>query len=54
MYLIVDVPDNVTFTAVSLVVNASGAANVKATVLLTPEGIDEATKLTIDYRPPGQ
>jgi uncharacterized protein with GYD domain len=54
VYLIVDVPDNVTSTAFSLVVNASGAVNVKTTVLLTPEEIDEAAKLTVDYRPPGQ
>jgi|TARA_B100001964_G_scaffold56153_1_gene63419 uncharacterized protein with GYD domain len=54
VYLIADVPDNVTMTAVALVVGSSGAVNVKTTVLLTAEEVDEATKLTVDYRPPGQ
>jgi uncharacterized protein with GYD domain len=51
---VVDFPDNVTAAAFSLVVNASGAAAVKTTVLMTPEEVDEATKKTVDYRPPGQ
>ena len=54
VYLIADVPDNVTMTAVALIVGSSGAVNVKTTVLLTAEEVDEATKLTVDYRPPGQ
>ncbi|MFQ5897065.1 MAG: GYD domain-containing protein [Candidatus Methylomirabilia bacterium] len=51
---IIDAPDNVTTAAVSLAVNASGAVHVKTTVLLTPEEMDQATKKTISYRPPGQ
>lgn len=47
-------PDNVTVTALSLAVNAVGAVAVKVTVLLTPEEIDAATKLSPLYRPPGQ
>ena len=47
-------PDNVSTAALALVINASGAANVRTVVLLTPEEIDEATKKSIDYRPPGQ
>ena len=53
-YVIVDMPDNVSTTAVSLVVNVSGAINVKTVVLLTPEEVDQAVKKTVDYRPPGQ
>ena len=53
-YVIADMPDNVGTTAVSLVVNVSGAVNVKTIVLLTPEEVDEAVKKTVDYRPPGQ
>ena len=53
-YVIVDMPDNVSTTAVSLVVNVSGAVNVKTVVLLTPEEVDQAVKKTVDYRPPGQ
>ena len=51
---IADMPDNVSTAALALVINASGAAKVRTVVLLTPEEIDEATKKSIDYRPPGQ
>jgi uncharacterized protein with GYD domain len=53
-YVIVDTPDNVSTTAASLIVNASGAVKVKTVVLLTPEEVDQAAKKTVDYRPPGQ
>ncbi len=53
LYLIVDVPDNTTMAALSLLVNAAGAATSKITVLLSPEEIDAATKITATYRPPG-
>jgi uncharacterized protein with GYD domain len=52
-YLIADLPDNVSTVAGSLVVNASGAVNVKTVVLLTPEEVDQAIKMSADYRPPG-
>ena len=51
--VIVDVPDNVSAAAASLVVNATGAVKLKTTVLLTPEEMDAATKKTANYRPPG-
>ena len=54
VYVISDVPDNVTVTAISLAVNASGAVKAKTTVLLTPEEVDQAAKMTVNYRPPGQ
>ena len=54
VFAIVDLPDNVSTTAFALIVNASGAVKVKTTVLLTPEEVDQATKKSIDYRPPGQ
>jgi len=54
VYAIYDVPDNVTATALSLIVNVSGAVSIKTTVLVTPEEVDQAAKMTIDYRPPGQ
>ena len=53
-FIIADVPDNVTAVALSLVVNAAGAATAKITVLLTAEEIDAAAKKTATYRPPGQ
>ncbi|MFN8473658.1 MAG: GYD domain-containing protein [Anaerolineae bacterium] len=54
LYAIVDMPDNVSLTAVGLVINSSGAASMKTTVLITPEEVDEAAKKTLTYRPPGQ
>jgi len=53
-YLIADVPDHVSVAAVALVVNASGAASVRTTVLLTPEEIDQASKKSVTYTPPGR
>ena len=53
-FVIVDLPDNVSTTALALIVNASGAVKVKTTVLLTPEEVDQATKKSVDYRPPGR
>ena len=54
VYLIVDVPDNVTAAAAALAVGASGAVNIRTTVLLTPEEMDAAAKKTVAYRLPGK
>ena len=54
VYSIVDLHDNVSAAAIALKINASGAAKVKTVVLLTPEQIDEATKINVAYRPPGE
>jgi uncharacterized protein with GYD domain len=54
VFVIVEMPDNVTAAALSMVVNATGAVAIKATVLLTAEEVDEATTKTISYRAPGQ
>ena len=53
-YFIVDNPENVNVIAASLMANASGTVNVKTTVLITPEEVDQAVKKTMDWRPPGQ
>ena len=53
-YVIVDVPDNVSATAASVVANVSGAVKVKTVVLLTPEEVDQVVKKTVEYRPPGR
>jgi uncharacterized protein with GYD domain len=47
-------PDNVSRAAFSMMINASGAINAKTVVLLSPEEMDQATKKTVEYRPPGQ
>ena len=51
---IAELPDNVTAAALSLTVNATGAATAKVTVLLTAEEIDAAVKKAPRYRAPGQ
>ena len=53
VYAIVDMPDERSAVAISLIVNASGAVTLATTPLLTPEQIDAACQRSIDYRPPG-
>jgi len=52
-YVIVDLPDNESATAVALTVNSARAATVRTVALLTPEEVDAAAKRSVDYRPPG-
>jgi uncharacterized protein with GYD domain len=54
LFIIADVPDNVSAAALSMTVNAAGTASSRLTVLLTAEEIDAAAKKTLSYRPPGQ
>lgn len=53
-YVIGDLPDNATMSAIALAIAASGVVTIKTTVLLTPEEVDEATKKTPSYRAPGR
>jgi len=53
LYVIADLPDNASMAAISLMVAASGVINLKTTVLMTPEDLDNAAKKTPIYRPPG-
>jgi len=52
-YIIVNLPDNVSSTAITLAGNASGTFGIRAVPLLTPEEMDEAVKMRVDFRPPG-
>lgn len=52
-YVILDLPDNQTAAAASIAVNTAGGATSEVVVLLAPEEIDAAAKLSVDYRPPG-
>ena len=54
VFAIVDLPDNVSASTFSLLVTAGGGAMVNTTVLITPEEVDQATRKTLDYRPPGR
>lgn len=53
-FIIAEAPNNIQAAAGALIASASGAVSVKTTVLLTPEELDEVSKITVDYRPPGQ
>jgi len=52
-YIIVDLPDNVTATAVLLAGNVSGTFEIHGVPLLTPQEFDEVVKKSVDFRPPG-
>jgi uncharacterized protein with GYD domain len=54
LFAIVDTPDDVSMTAISLTVAAAGGATIKTTVLMSAEEVDEAAKKTPMYRAPGQ
>ncbi|HEY5618316.1 MAG TPA: GYD domain-containing protein [Vicinamibacterales bacterium] len=52
--VIIDAPDNASVASASMAINASGAVHTQTVVLLTPEEIDQATKQTATYQPPGR
>lgn len=52
-YVILDAPDHASMAALSLALAASGAISSRTTVLLTPEEMDQASRKTPSYRPPG-
>ena len=52
-YVIADLPSNAAAAALSLAVNASGAARVTTVPLMTPGEMDEAAEATPGYTPPG-
>lgn len=53
VYVVLDVPDNVSAAALALTAAGSGAVSLKTVVLLTPEEIDQAVKKSPAYRAPG-
>jgi len=53
VYVIMELPDDISAAAVGLGVNSSGMVSVSTTVLLSPEDIDKASKKSISYRAPG-
>jgi uncharacterized protein with GYD domain len=54
VYVIAELPDNVSAAAIALAVGSSGAVRVKTCVLLTAEEIDRAAHMKVDYRAPGK
>ena len=53
LYAVVDLPDSASAAAMSLAVNQGGAATAKIVVLITPEEMDKAGKVSVKYKPPG-
>lgn len=54
VYVVCDLPDNAAAIALATTVGASGAlARYETVVLHTPEDVDAAMRMSIDYRPPG-
>jgi uncharacterized protein with GYD domain len=55
-YIILDVPDNVSAAALSVVANGSGFVTSKIVVLMTTDEMDQAIKktATIAFQPPGR
>ena len=54
LYLIVDLPDETSAAALSLAIGAAGALDLKITVLVTPETVDDAVAQSVSYRAPGE
>jgi uncharacterized protein with GYD domain len=52
-YIIVNLPDLVSSSAITLAGNASGTFRIRAVALLTPEEMDAAVRQKVDFRPPG-
>lgn len=52
-HVIVDLPGNEAAAAAAMTVAGAGSASPRTVVLLTPEEVDAATKLSPSYRPPG-
>lgn len=53
VYLVIELPDEVSAAAVVLRVNAAGLVRISLTPLLTPAEMDEAAKISVSYRAPG-
>ena len=51
--VIVDIPDHVSATALSLAINASGGARLTTTPLLSAEDMDKASGKKTAYKAPG-
>ena len=54
VYVISELPDDISATAIGLKINSSGLASISTTVLLSPEDVDKASKKSVNYRAPGE
>jgi uncharacterized protein with GYD domain len=53
VYVIAELPSDEAASALALSINRSGSTKIRTVVLLTPEQVDAAAKMTPEYRPPG-
>lgn len=49
-----DIPDQADAVALSLMINSTGAVNLRLKPLMSPQDIDDAAQKTPSYRAPGQ
>jgi len=49
MFVVCELPDNISASAFSMIASSGGAAKVKTTVLISAEEIDRATKRTVNF-----
>jgi uncharacterized protein with GYD domain len=54
VYVIIDLPDNISAAAVWLATNRTGTITSKTVVLLTPEEMDQVSKKAIEFHMPGR
>ena len=52
-YVTADFPSHAAAAAAALTVGATGTSNTRTVVLLTPEELDAASNVRVDFRPPG-
>ncbi len=53
VYIVADLPNTTASSALSMAVNAKGAVRMSMVPLISPEEFDAATKMAVNYRPPG-
>ena len=53
VYVIAEMPDQVTAAAVATAVSASGAGSIETVVLLSADDVDRAIAKNVPYRAPG-
>ena len=54
VFVVCELPDNVTAAAIGLTIGASGLVGIRTIVLLTPEEIDAAAAKHAEYHGPGR
>ena len=54
VYVIVELPDNVSAAALGIAVSAAGLVRTRTTALMTVEEVDRALEKSVNYRAPGR